>query len=138
MEFRRVLFRSRQRIGVERSAQRLRRLDHPVIALRQLRLLAVENRQIVVDHGKKLEAEAEFLAAAVHALQRFGAARRGAGALAEILGRHGDDAVDAAGQHKSAVGVAVDQLERASWRVKEMLNVYTMVVSDSFKTKNTK
>src|SRR3546814_3574690 len=79
-----VAGRQRQRIGVERSAQRLRRLDHPVIALRQLRLLAVENRQIVVDHGKKLEAEAEFLAAAVHALQRFGGARRGAGALAEL------------------------------------------------------
>src|SRR3546814_8880079 len=60
-------------------------------SLRQWRLPAAEDRQVVVDHGEELEAEAELPAAAVHLLQ----GERGAGwrarALAEAVRRHGDD-----------------------------------------------
>src|SRR3546814_3275449 len=79
-------------------------------SLRQGRLPAAEDRQVFVDHGEELEAEAELPAAAVHLLQGERGAGRRARALAEAVRRHRDDAVDAAGQHQAARRVAENHL----------------------------
>ncbi len=85
-----------------------------------------ENLQVVVDHGKELETEGEFRARLVQLSEGFASAGGRAFAGLEQVGRHGDGAVDEAGEHDAGRRVEMHHFGRDAG-TRRLLGRYRLV-----------